>query len=252
MKHAEFVFNAIPSDSLNYEYSSNENIIYNISRGLHIIHNSGLIHCDLHIGNILVKSLKNSTGSSDMIISISDFGLSQPANISSSIKSSGIYGVIPYIAPEIFLGKQYTPASDIYSLGIIIWVIYSLEEPFNNKDHDANLILDIIRGLRPEISPKMGIPNHIIDLMKKCWDSDPKNRPTTQQIVTTLENHDRGPNETFLANSHRKKYSLLKTMNLVGNHSGTCHTSRFFSFQRVKEHLAQLTLGICIFINYFV
>ncbi|CAB4398877.1 unnamed protein product [Rhizophagus irregularis] len=57
-----------------------------------------------------------------------------------------------------------------------------------------------------------------MDLMEKCWDSDPKNRPTAQQIITTLENHESKPNETFLANSHRKKYSLLKTMNLTGNH----------------------------------
>ncbi|GBB86039.1 hypothetical protein RclHR1_01250002 [Rhizophagus clarus] len=187
------------------------------------------------IGNILLNSSSN-------VIVISDFGLSQPANISTSIKLSGIHGVVPYIAPEIFLGKQYTPASDIYSLGIIIWVLHSFEEPFNNKDHDANLILDIIRGLRPQISPKMGIPTHIVDLMKKCWDSDPKNRPTAQQIIETLGNRKIGPNETYLANFHRKKYSLLKTMNLVDNYPGTCYTSRYLSFQRVKEHLAKLTL----------
>ncbi|GBC01922.1 hypothetical protein RclHR1_04390007 [Rhizophagus clarus] len=234
MNHAKFVLSNIPGDRYHYEISTNENIIYDISRGLNIIHNSGLVHCDLHTGNILQNSFS--------AIVISDFGLSQPANISTSIKSSGIYGVVPYIAPEIFLGKQYTPASDIYSLGIIIWVLHSFEEPFNNKDLDANLILDIIRGLRPQISPKMGIPNHIVDLMKKCWDSDPKNRQTAQQIMETLENRETGPNETFLANSHRKKYSLLKTMNLVDNHPGTCYTSRYLSFQRVKDHLAKLTI----------
>ncbi|PKY29685.1 hypothetical protein RhiirB3_359207 [Rhizophagus irregularis] len=122
-----------------------------------------------------------------------------------------------------------------------MWVIYSFEEPFNNRNHDATLILDIIRGLRPEISPKTGISKYIMDLMEKCWNSDPKNRPTAQQIITTLENHEKEPNETFLADSHRKKYSLLKTMNLTGNHPGTCYTSRFLSFQRVKEHLAKLT-----------
>ncbi|CAB4411676.1 unnamed protein product [Rhizophagus irregularis] len=94
-------------------------------------------------------------------------------------------------------------------------------------------------GLRPEISPAMGIPNYIMDLMDKCWDSDPKNRPTAQQIITTLENHKGEQNETYL---DRKKYSLFKTMNLTGNHPGTCYTSRFLSFQRVKEHLAKLTL----------
>ncbi|CAG8577717.1 9439_t:CDS:2 [Rhizophagus irregularis] len=42
--------------------------------------------------------------------------------------------------------------------------------------------------------------------------------------------------------SNENTYSLLKTMNLTGNNPGTCYTSRFLSFQRVKEHLAKLTL----------
>ena len=248
MKHAEFTYNTIITDRTmpNFDFSNDENIIYGISRGLNIIHNSGLVHCDLHTGNILLKNTLSLTTVNN--ISISDFGLSQPANISSSIKSTGIYGVVPYIAPEIFLGKQYTPASDIYSLGIIFWVIYSLEEPFNNRDHDVCLILDIVKGLRPDVSPKMCIPRHIINLMEKCWDSDPKIRPTAQRIITTIKKHKRGPNETYLANSHRKMYSLLKTMGLIENHPSTCYTSRFLSFQRVKEHLAKLTLGKNIFI----
>ena len=106
-----------------------------------------------------------------------------------------------------------------------------------------NLILDIIRGLRPEISPKIGMPNHIIELMEKCLDSDPKNRPTAQQIITTLDKHKRDPDETSLANLLRKKNGLLKSMNRIDNHPGTYYTSRSLSFQRVKEHLAKLTLG---------
>lgn len=218
-----------------YKFSTNKRIIFDIAQGLKIIHSSGLVHCDLHIGNILLRNQHQ------MPICISDFGLSQPANISSSIKSSGIYGVIPYVAPEIFLGKPYTQASDIYSLGIIIWVLYSLEEPYNNRCHDANLILEIIvRGLRPEIPPQLSIPNYIKELMEKCWDSDPTNRPTAEQIITMLKE---GPNQPFLENSHRKKVCLLKIMNLIGNHPGTCYTSRFLSFQSVKEHLSRSTLG---------
>ncbi|CAB4439307.1 unnamed protein product [Rhizophagus irregularis] len=75
--------------------------------------------------------------------------------------------------------------------------------------------------------------------MEKCWDSDPTNRPTAEQIITMLKE---GPNQPFLENSHRKKVCLLKIMNLIDTHPGTCYTSRFLSFQRVKEHLAQLTL----------
>ena len=153
------------------------------------MHNSGLVHCDLHLGNILVKRTWKSRYRyyKTPTNCICDFGLSQPANISSSIRSSGIYGVVPYIAPEIFRGKPYTPASDIYSLGIIIWAIHSLEQPYNGRCHDAKLILDIIGGLRPKISLNMGMANFCEELVKKCWDPDPINRPTADQIIRTME-----------------------------------------------------------------
>ena len=67
----------------------------------------GLVHCDLNLGNILIKSTTSSSNRSNCDAPancIDDFGLSQPANITSSIKSSGIYGVVR--------GKPYTPAND--------------------------------------------------------------------------------------------------------------------------------------------
>ena len=141
-------------------------------------------------GNILIKrstSHWNRYYSFTTANCICDFGLSQPANISSSVNSSGIFGVVPYTAPEIFRGKPYTPASDIYSLGIIIWTIHSLEQPYSGRCHDAKLIIDIIGGLRPEISSNMGMANFCVELVKKCWDPDPINRPTADQIIRTYK-----------------------------------------------------------------
>ncbi|RIA80464.1 kinase-like domain-containing protein [Glomus cerebriforme] len=239
MKPAEYSSSISSIDNYyrhKYDFSFNEKLIFDVVQGLKLIHKSGLVHCDLHIGNILIKRggyLKHNP------ISISDFGLSQPANITTSMKSSGIYGIIPYIAPEIFLRKPYTPASDIYSLGIVIWVLHSFEQPYNNRRHDAILILDIIGGLRPEISPKFGMPNHIVELMKKCWDSNPDNRPTAEQIITTLTQHKRKPNESSLADTFRKRSALYKIMNL-NNQPDNCYTSSYLSFQKVREHLAKL------------
>jgi len=242
-------------NSVNHFSFSYEKLIHNIARGLSLMHNSGLVHCDLHPGNILIKrTMENNYNKGFRYTStncIGDFGLSQPANISSSIKSSGIYGVVPYIAPEIFRGKPYTPASDIYSLGIIIWTIHSLEQPYSGRCHDAKLILDIIRGLRPEISPNIGMANFCVELVKKCWDPDPKNRPTADQIIQAIEKADYWKSKTDsgaicpeynLLKTFRKKRSLLKLMNLTNN-SGVLYTSRFLSFQRVKDHLSKLSSG---------
>ena len=50
---------------------------------------------------------------------VGDLGLTQPAN--STLSTNEIYGVIPYIAPEIFKGDKFSKASDVYSMGMIMW-----------------------------------------------------------------------------------------------------------------------------------
>ncbi|CAG8749811.1 14312_t:CDS:1, partial [Racocetra fulgida] len=55
-----------------------------------------------------------------------------------------IYGVIPYIAPEIFIREKYTTVSDIYSFGMIMWEMTTGQKPFYDRNHDEYLILDIL------------------------------------------------------------------------------------------------------------
>ncbi|PKC56127.1 kinase-like protein [Rhizophagus irregularis] len=85
-------------------------LLYEIISGLNDIHDQGLIHCDFHDGNILNHN--------ESKIYISDLGLCKP--VKSFLKKYDIYGVIPFMAPEVLRGKSYTPASDIYSFSMII------------------------------------------------------------------------------------------------------------------------------------
>src|SRR5260364_190496 len=57
---------------------------------------------------------------------IADLGLSITANIALKLKSDRICKILPYIAPEVWNNKQYTKASDIYLLGIVMWEIYTV------------------------------------------------------------------------------------------------------------------------------
>src|SRR5256714_1501592 len=89
--------------------------------GLHKIHQQNLIHCDFHDGNILNKNYFSY---------ISDLGLCQPI---SSFKKDNIYGIIPFMAPEVLRGKPYTLASDIYSFSMIMWEFTSGITPFYDR-----------------------------------------------------------------------------------------------------------------------
>jgi len=78
---------------------------YHLAKGLNNIHRQGLIHRDFHPGNILISN-------SDVCL-ITDLGLCRP--VDETDKEEKIYGVLPYVAPEVLRGKFYTQASDIYS-----------------------------------------------------------------------------------------------------------------------------------------
>ncbi|RIA83790.1 kinase-like domain-containing protein [Glomus cerebriforme] len=144
-------------------------ILFEIASGLSNIHRRNFIHRDFHSGNILLseKSWK-----------IGDLGLSQHAN--NTLSNNEIYGVIPYIAPEIFKGVTFSKESDIYSFGMVMWELTTGCKPFANIDHDIALIYEIIDGKRPEITNDT--PKFFADLMKRCWDSDPLKRPSIEEI----------------------------------------------------------------------
>ncbi|PKY34167.1 kinase-like protein, partial [Rhizophagus irregularis] len=98
---------------INITWNDKLNIIEGISFGLLSIHSNNYIHRDFHSGNIL-----SLYGQIDYW-RIGDLGLSQPAN--NTLSNNEIYGVLPYIAPEIFKGGTFSKETDIYSFGMIMW-----------------------------------------------------------------------------------------------------------------------------------
>jgi len=193
-------------------------IFRNLCNSLYNIHKKDLIHCDLHSGNMLIQA-----GG----CFITDFGLCGPVDDESSGK---IYGIIPYIAPEILQGSKNTKQSDIYSIGMLMWEIFAGHPPFDDKAHDADLIFRILEGLRPQILPSM--PDDYAQMMQKCWDVDPSKRPTIQELLRFADN---------------KLKEIYKNENLKGDTEKEKDTSLFkklFEFSKIKENKKKETKGI--------
>ena len=155
------------------KYNQNDKFVnlYNLLIQLEAIHKLNLIHGDFHNGNLLCSSIT--------FVTISDLGLCRPVN-QSNIKNDDIYGVLPYMAPEVLRGKPYTKAADIYSFGMIMWEMTSGIPVFHNIPHDLNLSLNICKGIRPEIIE--GTMPEYVELMKRCWDNDPEKRPSANEL----------------------------------------------------------------------
>src|SRR5437016_5843827 len=107
---------------------------------------------------------------------ISDLGFCGPADK----PLNSIYGNLPYIAPEVISGKETTFASDIYSIGMLMWEISSGQPPFINHENDYELAMKIVNGMRPKIVP--GTPLIYKKLMEQCWDADSTKRPNIEML----------------------------------------------------------------------
>ena len=55
--------------------------------------------------------------------------------------------MLPYVAPEVLRGSVYTRAADVYSVGMIMYELWSGRPPFEGKDYDVHLAMDICSGI---------------------------------------------------------------------------------------------------------
>ncbi|POG64955.1 kinase-like domain-containing protein, partial [Rhizophagus irregularis DAOM 181602=DAOM 197198] len=153
-----------------FDWNNKLRTLYNIIFGLNEIHQKEMVHRDFHTGNILFEfgyvNQYNDTY-------ISDMGLCGEIG---NVDKSKIYGVMSYVAPEVLRGKPYTKAADIYSFGMIMYFVATGRQPFSDRAHDEFLALDICDGISPKIK-ELEAPKCYVELMKRCWDLDPNNRP---------------------------------------------------------------------------
>jgi serine/threonine protein kinase len=177
-------FNKLNFKSFNWE-EDKLFILLSIIRGLKEIHQKNRVHGDFHTGNILISDSSISSIKTDVTdVYISDLGLCKEAN-NNTYKTKPC-GVMPYIAPEVLRQKPYTQAADIYSFGMIMYFVATGRRPFYNRAHDKLLALDICdKNNRPEINEQEA-PKCYIELMKKCWDSNPDNRPNVIEVEESI------------------------------------------------------------------
>ena len=149
--------------------------LYDITDYLWSIRMAGLVHCDLHAGNIVVDN--NTRG---IYSYICDLGLSRSVNSSEST----IRGVLPFIAPEVFHTCKFTQKSDVYSFGIIMYLIATGEPPFREYSFDKCLAMRICEGLRPSMPDSA--PEEYKKLAERCCDADPDKRPDAKTLKSDL------------------------------------------------------------------
>ncbi len=143
------------------------NIGLQVARGLDYAHRKGILHRDVKPGNLLIDENEN--------VWIVDFGLAKGLGHDDVTRTNDIVGTLRYMAPEqVHTGSEQR--SDIYSLGLTLYELLTLQPAFDDRD--------IRRNLRPSQSvevlrPSKLLPNLPVDLetiVLKCCAMQPQNR----------------------------------------------------------------------------
>lgn len=105
-------------------------IIQQIAEALHYIHSKGIIHCDIKTENILLTEVPDSKRRR-LQVKLLDFGLARSTTATRNTNS--LAGTPHYVAPERIRGREATPASDIYGLGILFYEMLTGRVPWDGS-----------------------------------------------------------------------------------------------------------------------
>ena len=129
-----------------YEYELKETrvceIIHKLSMAIYYLHSYGIVHRDLKPENILMTDL-----SPEADIRLLDFGLSKI--IGNEEKCTEPYGTLSFVAPEVLQGKPYDKSVDLWSIGIITFLLLCGYLPFDDKHSEREIARQTIQDPVP-------------------------------------------------------------------------------------------------------
>jgi serine/threonine protein kinase len=143
-------------------------IIEQITSALQYAHHAGVIHRDVKPSNILIDEDGNAW--------LSDFGFAHVHDATLSLTGSALIGTPAYIAPEIVSGKPVSQLSDQYSLGVVVYNLYTGRLPYDAETPMATALSHVNQPLpRPrKVNPE--VPRSIEAVLLKVLAKNPSHR----------------------------------------------------------------------------
>ncbi|KAF8318136.1 kinase-like protein, partial [Clavulina sp. PMI_390] len=169
-----------------------QRILFGISEGVCYLHSlqPPVIHGDLHPGNVLLDKKREAY--------LCDFGLSRVRHEVSRTRTQRVDGgFMRFLAPELTNSEaskfRTTGESDVYSLAMLLFNIWTGERPFSNIELEWRVAVASTTGERPKkpTGRKVRIPQaaegQFWTLLQQMWDKKPKTRPTSHDVLKRLK-----------------------------------------------------------------
>jgi hypothetical protein len=151
---------------------------------LEAAHAAGILHRDVKPDNVLL-------GRHDRVV-LTDFGIAQIEGETNLTDTGGFVGSPEYIAPERVLGQRPGPASDLWSLGVVLYAATEGVSPFRRSNTPATL-QSVLNATPAAPSAAKG---PLAEVINGLLDKDPARRPAAGRVRALLEEVARPPRET--------------------------------------------------------
>ncbi|MCO5550891.1 hypothetical protein L7F22_004385 [Adiantum nelumboides] len=149
-----------------------------VARGMNYLHNSTpvIVHRDLKSPNLLVDK--------NWVVKVCDFGLSRMKH-STFLSSKSTAGTPEWMAPEVLRNEPSNEKCDVYSFGVILWELATLQQPWAGMNP-----MQVVGAVGFQ-QRTLDIPDNmdpvIVRIIRQCWQSDPAARPSFAEIMTALK-----------------------------------------------------------------
>ncbi|XP_022737885.1 mitogen-activated protein kinase kinase kinase 7-like [Durio zibethinus] len=170
-------------------------LMFQIARGMEYLHSQKIYHGELNPSNIFMKARNSSEGY--FHLKISGYGLSTVKTRSSTNSSPKPIDPSPCIwyAPEVLLEQEqpgnytttfkYTEKADVYSFGMLCFELLTGKVPFEDGHLQGEKVSRNIRAGERPLFPYTA-PKYLVSLTKRCWHTDPNQRPSFSSICRIL------------------------------------------------------------------
>ncbi len=139
-----------------------------VADALAVAHDRGIIHRDIKPQNVLLTASGEAK--------VSDFGIARAASAKTMTQTNSLLGTLAYMSPEQVRGERVGPASDLYSLGVVLYEMLTGELPYQGDDPIATAMKHLDEPPRNPQEMNSAVPEELDALVVKLLAKDPEDR----------------------------------------------------------------------------
>jgi Protein kinase domain len=147
--------------------------------GLAHAHARGIVHRDVKPSNVLLAD------GVDISVRLLDFGLALVTEEETLTAAGDVPGTLAYISPERLAGKTAGPATDVWSVGVLLWETLAGRHPFG-KGSFLEVAKRIGRGAPSLSSARPDLPRPLVQLVDRALALEPAKRPPAAKLARSL------------------------------------------------------------------